>query len=58
MQVPERALVQRLAADAAKACERAVEGLPDEWLYHMFLGKMRAKSCAHTPYTRCYNRCP
>jgi hypothetical protein len=58
MQVPERALVQRLAADAAKACERAVEGLPDEWLYHMFLGKMRAKSCADTPSSCCCNCCP
>ena len=46
-QVPDRAAVQRLAAQAAQACERAIEGLPDEWMYHMFLGKMRAKCGVH-----------
>lgn len=48
MQVPDRGHVQQLAVEAARACERAIAGLPDEWAFHMYLGKMRAKAGAPT----------
>ncbi len=48
MQVPDRVHVQQLAAEAARACERAIAGLPDEWAFHTYLGKMRSKAGAHT----------
>lgn len=44
VQLPDRGEVRRLAARAAEAYGCALEGLPDEWMYHMMLGKMRAKS--------------
>ena len=46
MQVPDRVHVQQLAAEAACACKRAVQGLPDEWAFPMYLGKMCAKAGA------------
>ncbi|CAL8466575.1 g6111 [Coccomyxa elongata] len=42
--VPDRIHVQQLAAEAARACERAIAGLPDEWAFHTYLGKMRSKA--------------